>query len=67
MRKAEREVRRLAKKHGLTVVIGKRTSHFKLVDASGTVVGGHSCTSSDVRAEKNLEAQIKRLGRRRAG
>jgi hypothetical protein len=58
MDKREREVRRLAKKYGLTVV--RLGSHFGLDDESGARVATASVSTGDRGSLKNLEGDIKR-------
>lgn len=58
MRKEERELRRLAEKFGLKLVHTKK--HYRFIDATGLTIAYQSSTSSNVRAFRNLEAQIKR-------
>lgn len=58
MDRRERDLKKLAKRYGLKAHRG--TKHHILVDEDGNVVATASATSSDGRAMKNLEAELRR-------
>lgn len=60
MDKRLRDLKRLAKRYGLEVVLGRRSCHYRLVDSTGHVVAIAAASASDHRAMKKLESDLKR-------
>lgn len=59
MSRRERDLRKLAKKHGLQVR-QTRNNHWGFVDALGRIVAVASGSPSDHRADKALTANLRR-------
>ncbi len=63
MTKRERELRKVARAHGLVLSQARRTGHYKLRTPDGRLVTVASLSPSDGRALRNMTAHVRAASR----